>query len=58
MLVAGDRVTAGDVLVILVPTVLLSFGLGLVAVAGSAGWRDAAFLRGWPAERLQATGRP
>ena len=58
VLVAGDRVTAGDVLVILVPAVLLSFGLGLVAVAGSAGWRDAAFLRGWLAERLQATGRP
>jgi hypothetical protein len=58
VLVAGDRVTAGDVLLSLMPAVLLSFGVGLVAVAGSAGWRDAAFLRGWLAERLQATERP
>ena len=47
---------ADDVPLVVIPAVMGSFGGGLVAVAGRAGWRDAAFLRGWLAERLQPSG--
>jgi hypothetical protein len=57
VLVAGGQVTAGDVPLIAVPALLVCFGGGLVTAAGTAGWRDADFLRGWLAERLQAPGR-
>jgi hypothetical protein len=56
VLVATGHVTAGDVPLVVIPAVMGSFGGGLVAVAGRAGWRDAAFLRGWLAERLQPSG--
>jgi hypothetical protein len=55
-LVATGQGIAGDLPIVLVPAAMLGFGSTLVGLAGRAGWRDADFLRGWLAERLQASG--
>jgi hypothetical protein len=56
VLTAAGHVTADFVPMVLVPAGMLCLGGGLITGAGRAGWRDAAFLRGWLAERLQASG--
>jgi hypothetical protein len=57
VLVATGQGVASAVPMVLVPAGMLLLGGGLITRAGRAGWRDAAFLRGWLAERLQTPGR-
>jgi hypothetical protein len=57
VLVATGHGAAGAVPMVLVPAAMLVLGGGLITGAGRAGWRDADFLLGCLAERLQAPRR-